>query len=84
MAGINNANKLVSENKNIGKVLYKGEFEDEGTNLNFLIIKLDNDNGTITQFDYASDLIINKNIEIGDRVELHVLDDYSAEWRPEK
>ena len=80
MAGISEAKELEENNMNQGRVLYKGEFIDNGLLIKFLLIELDNDQGIITQFDYGSDLRFNEKVETGSYVYLNILDDYTAEW----
>lgn len=80
MAGIYNAVKLKNKGMDKGVVLYKGEFVDEHILFKFIIIKLNNDSGLIIQFDYNSDISFDEDIVTGSKVELLILDEYTAKW----
>lgn len=83
MAGNKEAEKLIEEGRSSGVVLDGGTFEEENKLVNYVLIRLDNDNGIITQFDYGSDLKLDQLMEIGDRVNLEKLDEYNYIWNRE-
>jgi len=77
MAGIMEAKELSYKLKNTGVVIAEGITSEESK---YLIIRLDNDKGVITQFDYGSDLEIDKEIQVGNKVKLTLVNEYHAKW----
>jgi len=78
MAGIQTAEKLMIENRNKGTCVAIGTLLN--TKTKYIIVKIDNDGGMETVYDYGSDIRINNKILLGDRVMLTMLDKYRAEW----
>lgn len=78
MAGINLARRLIRENRHVGKVIAKGKTKDQDL---FMILKIVNDQGTETVFDYGGDIMFDSKIKIGDRVKLRMVNNNMAEWR---
>jgi len=81
MAGIQNAEKLIKENKDYGKVIECGKYQD-GTKIDFYY-KISLNHGNIDVVDYGSDVRVANNIELGDMVKLTILDEVSAMWLKE-
>ena len=95
MAGIKKAMKRVMDEKNLGTIVSIGEFYDrkfagtmEGEDVvtkeneltRFAIIRLDHDGGLITEYDYGSDIRLQKGLKEGDRCMLILEDNWSAKW----
>lgn len=92
MAGIKEALKRVSEERNRGTVLALGQLkectcDDQSgchiceSNTTYMIVELDHDKGFITVYDYGSDIYIDPSIQLQDKVILQILDNYSATWK---
>jgi len=95
MAGIKEAMKRVTEQKHEGVVVAKGKLkecacndENQGctncSDTKYIIIRLEHDNGLITQYDYGSDVGIAADVEVGDQVFLNILSNWSAMWEANK
>lgn len=77
MAGIQEAQEKALKGEDEGVVVAIGITIDH---MNYLIIKLHQNKGFITQFDYGSDLKFEEGIKVGDIVVLEV-NDYDAIWK---
>jgi len=93
VAGIQEAMRRVADQKNIGRVVAKGNLsnvcscEKKGCPLcdevTYIIIKLKDDNGIITAFN-VGDISISDDVSVGDVVILMILNNWSAEWQKKK
>ncbi len=80
MAGILRAREMVEHGLTSGKVLALGKI---GNDIEYLILDF-KDLGWETVYDYGSDLRFDKELKVGDTVELKLLDDYTAKWEKAK
>ena len=89
MAGINEAYQLKAMQDDYGKVLAKGTLRDKSMT-NYIIMEVYSEDENMnfgelqTIFDYGGDVRFGKNIKVGTKIKLHILDEYSAEWRKAK
>lgn len=94
MAGIKQALKRVMERKNEGTVVGKGRLKTcqcdskkhplakcphGNENAAYIIVRLKHDNGMITQYE-GTDIRISDSIQVGDKVLLMIMDNWSAKW----
>jgi len=90
MAGIKEAMKRVMDGRNTGIVVAKGRLKDcdcgenekctDCSSIEYIIIRLDHDDGLITQYDYGSDIHIADDIKKRDPVQLMINDNWNATW----
>ena len=83
MAGIQNAIKLVKDKEGQGRVLAKGNLFKDENQTKYLIIEIlinGEPSHLTTQYSYNSDLSFDGSINLGDIVELKILDGYTAKW----
>lgn len=80
MSGIKTVEEMNDYGLNKGFVLAKGDIVKSNLkNTKYLIVDF-NDNGWETIYDYGLDVKFDENINVGDLIELKILDEYNALW----
>lgn len=84
MAGIVEAEELIANGFTKGLIINEGKLTIADIDTKFLCLHFPATKDTIIQYDYGGDVRFDKGLQIGDTVELVLLDEYTATWRKSK